>query len=199
MRRRTIVVSGLLGLGLTAVAAAPVAAQTRVAVPIVIHVPRAGVSKATPTSVRVTTATTSHQPGQTTTRVTVQDTTGRLLGVSPTGPTAFAPAPPPPSAGVNATRITVRDTTGRLLGAAPAMGPLSSSTSSVRITVDRGSSPRGAGPAAPRQAVAGEVSGTVGLSGSGGPFTIAAGSGARRTVTITSDAPIDTPIVILGF
>jgi len=223
MRRRTIVASGFLGLGLAGVVAAPVAAQTRVAVPIVIHVPRAGVPRTTAPSVSVTTQTTSPHPGVTTTRITVQDTTGRLLGVSPRSDTAgtssgttttritvqdttgrllgvsprsrMAATPTESMAapsGATATRITIQDTTGRVLGASPASGmlaPTPSSTSSVRIGVNRGSL---------RPAGAEDLPGAVGNPGLHTPFALEAGSGARRTVTITSDAPIDTPIVIVG-
>jgi hypothetical protein len=186
MRRTTVVASVLAGLGLAGVAVGPVAAQSRVVVvPIITQPQRAAPPTSagrqsvqvtsTPTSagrqsVQVTTTTVSPQPGVTTTRITVQDTTGRLLGVSP--PRTAAPQP-----GVTTTRITVQDTTGRLLGVSPP----------PRMTV-------GADPGGQRQATVGD-----------GPTLVvpvlvtlpAASGGGHQTVTITTDGPIDVPIVIL--
>ena len=165
MKRIAATVSVLVGLGLVGSAPAPVAAQTRVVVPIVIQVPRAAPPRAsTPSSsVTVTTRTQPSPPGTTATRITVRDTSGagRNLSASPTARTqTIAPSgtssilvrtqtqSSPP--GTTTTRITVRDTSGagRNLSASPtartqATAPIG--TSSVLVTVDRPLGPAGAG------------------------------------------------------
>jgi hypothetical protein len=78
--------------------------------------------------------------------------------------------------GATTTRVTVQDTTGRLLGVAPTPRPVAPATgsSSVVLDLDRGPAPIGVGP--------------------GGAAGIA---GGRQTWTITSDGPIEVPIIIL--
>jgi hypothetical protein len=125
-----------------------------------------------------------------TSRVTIRDTSNRLSGVtSPSEPTS-----------VTTTPVTIRDTTGRLLGVSPVFrgsGVPLSDMGAARITADRGFSVGPIDQTRGRVSVE-EVSTAVGPAGAVAPFTIPAGSGARRTLTITSDAPIDTPIVILS-
>jgi sulfur carrier protein ThiS len=219
MKRMVSAVSVLVGLGLVGSAPEPVAAQARVVVPIVIQVPRVVAPRASTlsSSITVTTRTQASPPGTTTTRITVRDTTGaaRDLSASPTARTqANAPsgtssvlvrtrtqASPP---GTTTTRITVRDTTGaaRDLSASPTAHTQvngSSGTSSVLVTVDRPIGPvRPGAPGSTRVTV--EDASRAG-SAAGGPVSTSsqrpAGLG-QQTWTITSDAPIAAPIVILG-
>jgi hypothetical protein len=219
MKRMMATLSVLVGLGLVAPSLEPVAAQTRVVVPIVIQAPRAAPvrSSAPSTSVLVTTRSGPSQPGTTSTRITVRDTTGagRVLGGSPTART-LATAPigtssvlvttrsGPSQPGTTSTRITVRDTTGagRVLGGsptAPTLGTVPVGTPSALVTVDRQ-------PGLPGTDVPGRTRVTVtdvSRAGRvlGGPVSASslqmAGSG-QQSWTITSDGPIDAPIVILG-
>jgi hypothetical protein len=168
--RWTRVVTSVLGvLGLGAIPSGPATAQSRVIVPIVIQAPRAGAPSATGTpTVRVTTRTTSPQPGVTATRVTVTNTTGAGRAVG------VAPT--------TQTRTTV---------------PVG--TPSVLVTVDRRAGPDGSGTPGQTRVTVRDVS----QSGRtlGGPPAIsmlqAAGRG-QETFIITSEAPIDAPIVILA-
>jgi hypothetical protein len=167
MRRTTVVASVLAGLGLAGVPAEPVAAQSRVVVPIIIQQPRSAPPRAAgPPSLHVTTRTGSPQPGVTTTRVTVADTTGA----------------------------------GRTLGLAPPVRALATvplGTPSVLIRVDRQPAPI-VGAAGRTRVTVEDVSGADRTLGGPAPETVQAAAGhGRQTVTITSDAPIDVPIVIL--
>ncbi len=219
MKRMAAMVSALVGLGLVGSAPEPVAAQTRVVVPIVIQVPRAAPPRAsTPSSsVTVTTRTQPSPPGTTATRITVRDTSGagRDLSASPTARTQATAAsgtssvlvrtqtqPSPP--GTTATRITVRDTSGaaRDLSASPTArthATASSGTSSVLVTVDRPLGPAGPGTPGQTRVTVEDVSRAA--RALGGPVATSsqrtAGLG-QQTWTITSDAPIAAPIVILG-
>jgi len=168
--RWTVAVGSVLGvLGFGGVLASPAAAQSRVIVPIVIQAPRAGVPSTTGTStVHVTTRSTSPQPGVTTTRVTVTNTTnaGRAVG--------FPPA------------IQTRSTV-----------PVG--TPSVLVTIDRRLGPDGSGAPGQTRVIVSDVS----QSGRavGGPPALSMLSTAGRgqeTFIITSEAPIDAPIVILA-
>ena len=85
MKRMVVGASILTSLALAGVAPAPAAAQSRVVVPIIIQAPRPAATAPSRTqSIHVTTRTASPQPGVTTSRVTVRDTTGagRTVGMS---------------------------------------------------------------------------------------------------------------------
>jgi hypothetical protein len=189
-----------------------------VVVPIVVRAPRPAPARAaTPSSVHVTTRTTSPQPGVTTTHITVRDTSGanRSLSVPPSARTlATAPAgttslrvttrTESPQPGVTTTRITVRDTSGanRSLSVVPPARTLvtvPAGTPSLLVTVDEAPGPRGSGVPDRTRVTTEEVSRAGRVAGGTFPVSSlhAAGSG-QQTVTITSEAPIDTPIVILS-
>jgi hypothetical protein len=199
MRTRVKLWAGMVvGLALSGIPSAPAWAQARaVVVPIVIQAPRPAVApSARIPSVSVTSRTLSPAPGLTTTRVTVENTTGRALGVLPpsrVGARDPAPAPPmaavalPPS--VTRSRITLQDTT---VGAPRIPG--------------RGGVPVGVGGLAGTAVPVGGV-GPVGAAVTGAgvpgraPVTVEitqwqTGLG-RQHVSITTDGPIDAPIVIL--
>ena len=85
MKRMVASASILTSLAMAVVASAPADAQSRVVVPIIIQAPRPAAAAPSRTqSIHVTTRTTSPQPGVTTSRVTVRDTTGagRTVGMS---------------------------------------------------------------------------------------------------------------------
>jgi hypothetical protein len=164
-----VVASVLAGLGLTGTPVGPAAAQSRVIVPIVIQTPRAASPQSTRTpSIHVTTRTASPQPGVTTTRVTVRDSTGagRSVGLSPVGRT---------------------------------MATVPAGTPSVLITVDRRLGPDGTGAPGRTRVTVEDVSHSNRVLGGPAPVSIqrAAGLG-HQTLIITSEAPIDAPIVILA-
>jgi hypothetical protein len=169
MRQSTLVVGMLAYLGLAGAPAGLALAQSRVVVPIVIRARRAAApsSTATPT-VRVTTRTTSPQPGVTATRVTVRETTGagRVTGLAPTT---------------------------RTLATVPAGTP------SVLVTVDRRFGPDGAGAVGRTRVTVEDVSESNRTVGGAAPLSLQRSAGrGHATVIVTSDAPIDAPIVILG-
>ena len=168
MRRGMVVASMLAGLGLGA-PAGPVAAQSRVVVPIVIQAPRAATPPSSGTSsVHVTTRTTSSRPGVTTTRVTVRDSTGagRTVGPSPAG---------------------------RTLATVPAGTP------SVLVTVDRRREPDGTGAPGQTRVTVEDVSRANRVLGGPAPAAVyGAANRGDQTLIITSEAPIDAPIVILA-
>jgi hypothetical protein len=169
MKWTMVVASGLGALGFGVIPAGPAAAQSRVVVPIVIQAPRASSSSATATpTIRVQTGTTSPQPGVTATRVTVTNTTGAGRTVGVTPPTSVR-----------------------------AMVPLG--TPSVLVTVDRRLGPDGSGAPGETRLIVRDVS----RSGQtlGGPPAMSvrqAASLGQQEFIITSEAPIDAPIVILG-
>jgi hypothetical protein len=175
MKGRVRLMSGMLvGLALAGVPAAPAWAQSRVVVPIVIQAPRPTVPTATGTSsVAVRTQTLSPRPGVTTTLVTVTNTTGRALGVvPPVGASTRAPGPAPG------------------IGPTPRLGP------------NLGSAAMALPPGVVRSRVTLEDTavGTPGVVGRA-PTTLTVtrwhtGLGQEK-VSITSEAPIDAPIVIL--
>jgi len=169
MRRGMVVASVLAGLGLAGPPAGPAAAQSRVIVPIVIQTQRAAPVQAARTpSVQVTTRTVSPQPGVTTTRVTVRDTTGagRSVGLSPASRT---------------------------------MATVPAGTPSVLVTVDRRRGLDGSGAPGRTRVTVEDVSHSNRALGGPAPVSIlrAAGLG-QETLIITSEAPIDAPIVILA-
>ena len=170
MKRMAAMVSALVGLGLVGSAPEPVAAQTRVVVPIVIQVPRAAPLRASmpSSSVTVTTRTQPSPPGTTTTRITVRDTSGagRDLSVSPRARTdAIA----------------------------------SSGTSSVLVTVDRSLGPAGPGTPGRTRVTVEDVSRAGRALGGPVPTSSQRMAGlGQQTWTIASDEPIAAPIVILG-
>jgi hypothetical protein len=151
MRRVPVAAIALAGLGLAGVAGEPVAAQSRVVVPIIIQRSAPQRSAGTP-SLHVTTRTASPRPGVTTTRVTVRDTpgAGRDVSLSPTArPLATVPAgtpsvlirvdrqPAPIGAGEGErTRVSVEDVSsaGRTLGG-PAPASLQAAAGRGRQTV----------------------------------------------------------------
>jgi hypothetical protein len=163
-----VVASMLAGLGLGA-PAGPVAAQSRVVVPIVIQAPRAAAPPSSGTSsVHVTTRTASPRPGVTTTRVTVRDSTGagRTVGPSPAG---------------------------RTLATVPVGTP------SVLVTVDRRREPDGTGAPGQTRVTVEDVSRANHVLGGPAPASVyQAASRGDQTLIITSEAPIDAPIVILA-
>ena len=166
--RRTKVAAGILA-GLTLAGAAPAAAQSRVVVPIVVQAPRpATAPPARPQTIHVTTRTSTPQPGVTTTRVTVRDTTGagKTVGVPP---------------------------------GAKTLGTVSPGTPSVLVTVDRRFAPDGSGAPGRTKIIVEDVSRSNRTLG--GPASVSAlktASPGQQTLIITSEAPIDAPIVILA-
>jgi hypothetical protein len=169
MSRTMVVVSMLGALGLGAIPAGRAAAQSRVVVPIVIQAPRAGSPAPTgPTTLRTTTRTTSPQPGVTTTRVTVTNTTG----------------------------------SGRAVGGPPATQTLSTvppGTPSVLVTVDRRLGPDGSGAPGQTRVIVRDVSQSGRTLGGPAPVsTLSTAGRGQETFIITSEAPIDAPIVILA-
>jgi hypothetical protein len=168
--RRTIVASGIVGgLALVGASAAPAAAQSRVVVPIVIQAPRVTTSSpARPPSINVSTQTATPQPGVTTTRVTVRDTTGA-------GRTVGAPA------------------------AISTLGTIPTGTPSTLITVDRRLAPDGSGAPGQTRITVEDVSHSNRTLGGPAPLaTLRTAGTGQETVIVTSDAPVDTPIVILS-
>ena len=168
--RWTVAVGSVLGvLGFGGVLASPAAAQSRVIVPIVIQAPRAGVPSTTGTStVHVTTRSTSPQPGVTTTRVTVTNTTGS--GGTVGGPTAIQ------------TLTTVPP-----------------GTPSVLVTVDRRLGPSGPGAPGQTRVIVSDVSQSGRVVGGAPASSLLRTAGpGQQTLIITSEAPIDAPIVILA-
>ena len=169
--RRTIVAAGILtSVALTGPAIVPAAAQSRVVVvPIVIQAPRPGASSPSRTqTTHVTTRTASPQPGVTTTRVTVSDTTGagRTVGMSP---------------------------------AAKTLGTVSPGTPSVLVTVDRRLAPDGSGASGRTKIIVEDVSQSNRTVGGPAPVSaVRTASPGQQTLIITSEAPIDAPIVILA-
>jgi len=168
MRRGMVVAGVLAALGLAGTPAGPAAAQSRVIVPIVIQTQRATPVQAARTpSIQVTTRTASPQPGVTTTRVTVRDTTGagRSVDLSPASQT---------------------------------MATVPAGTPSVLVTVDRRRGPDGTGAPGWTRVTVEDVSHSNRALGPA-PVSIqrAAGLG-HQTLIITSEAPIDAPIVILA-
>ncbi|HZS32525.1 MAG TPA: hypothetical protein VFC42_04035 [Methylomirabilota bacterium] len=172
----------LLGGALALALATPLAAQTRIIVPIIVSRPGAAAVRAVPTgqavtrgpSVAVTTRSVSPSPGVTETEVTVHETTGAVRATNV-----------PPSVVTGATQP---------VGAR-----------SVLIRVDRQPTPASAGDAGPTTTRVTVRDGTGALRAVG-PAPVqsqAAASGATSTVTITGDtgagdAGLETPIVILG-
>ena len=168
--RRTIVAAGILtSVALAGPAIVPAAAQSRVVVPIVIQAPRPGVSSPSrPQTIHVTARTASPQPGVTTTRVTVSDTTGagRTVGMSP---------------------------------AAKTLGTVSPGTPSVLVTVDRRLAPDGSGASGRTTIIVEDVSQSNRTVGGPAPVSaVRTASPGQQTLIITSEAPIDAPIVILA-
>ena len=168
--RRTIVAAGILtSVALAGPAIVPAAAQSRVVVPIVIHAPRPGASSPSRTqTTHVTTRTASPQPGVTTTRVTVSDTTGagRTVGMST---------------------------------AAKTLGTVSPGSPSVLVTVDRRLAPDGSGASGRTKIIVEDVSQSNRTVGGPAPVSaVRTASPGQQTLIITSETPIDAPIVILA-
>jgi hypothetical protein len=191
MRQRTAVVGVLAGVGLAGFSVEPVMAQSRVVVPIIVQQPRSAPSTPARTSIQVTTQTVSPRPGVTQTRVTVRDTTG-IRGHASSVPTGLSPG---------VTRVTVRDTTG-IRGHASSV-PTGLSPGATQVTVrdttgirgfaspgsSVGLNPRGAPPAPRTDSPAVIVP---------FPVTLQAAPGVdRQSVIITSEGPIDAPIIVL--
>jgi hypothetical protein len=167
---RVMAIAGLLtGLWLAGVAAGPALAQSRVIVPIVIQAPpRVTAPSAGTPSIHVTTRMASPQPGVTSTQVTVQDTTGA----------------------------------GRTVGLPPAMGVTKTvpvGTPSVLVTVDRRAAPSQPGVVGQTRVIVKDVSqSSRTLGGTPAVAPLQAAGRGQQTLIITSDAPIDAPIVILA-
>jgi hypothetical protein len=166
-----MIVASVLGvLSLGAFPAGPAAAQSHVVVPIVIRAPRASVPSTTGTpTVKVTTQTTSPRVDVTATRVTVTNTTGAPQTVGT-----------PPGTRVDAI--------------------VPSGTRSVLITVDRSRIPNGTGAPRETRVTIRDVSHSVGAAGgrAGGSVRGVDSAQGGPTLIITSEAPIDAPIVILA-
>ncbi len=217
MKRETAVLSVVMGLGLAGVSVISASGQTRVVVPIIVRQPSLGAAPAR-TSVQVTTRTSSPQSGVTQTQVTVRDTTG-IRGYSGSVPTGLPPG---------ATQVTVRDTTGirGYSGSVPSGLPPGTTQVTVRDTTGirgySGSVPAGLPPGTTQVTVR-DTTGVRGFAppgsrvgvnpGSGpsapradGPAVIvpfpvtrqAAAGGDLQSVIITSEGPIDFPIIILA-
>jgi hypothetical protein len=168
--KRTVFAAGVLtSVVLVGSSAVPAAAQSRVVVPIVIQAPpprTAAPSRAQ--TIRVTTKTTSPQPGVASTRVTVRNTTGagRTVG-SPEGARTMATVPP--------------------------------GTPSVLVTVDRRREPDGSGAPGQTKIIVEDVSRANRTLGGPAPLSQSrTASPGQQTLIVTSEAPIDAPIVILG-
>jgi hypothetical protein len=106
--------------------------------------------------------------------------------------------------GVTATRVTVTNTTGagRTVGAPPPTQTLSTvppGTPSVLVTVDRRLAPKGNGALGQTQVTVRDVSQSEGVLGGPPPLSRLQSAGrGQQTFIITSEAPIDAPIVILA-
>ena len=226
MKWTMVAASGLGALGLGGLLAGPVAAQSRLIVPIVIQVPRAAAPGAPLPSVTITTRTGSAPSGRSTTQITVQDATG-AASISPVAGSA-------PS-GRSTTQITVQDATGAA-SIFPVAGSAPSGRSTTQMAVqgttgavrDTGAASRGLSAIGRTQASAPGLGGLLGprgtprtgasRPGSGtteirvedttgavhdvrSPFTSfrdQTGISGQQTLVITSEAPIDAPIVILA-
>jgi len=170
MKRMVVGASILTSLALAGVAPAPAAAQSRVVVPIIIQAPRpaATAPSSRTQSIHVTTRTASPQPGVTTSRVTVRDTTGagRTVGMS---------------------------------AGAKTLGSVSADTPSVLVTVDRRLQPDGSGAPGRTKIIVEDVSQSNRTLGGPAPVSaLRTASPGQQTLIITSEAPIDAPIVILA-
>ena len=169
MKGMVVGASILMSLALAGVAPAPAAAQSRVVVPIIIQAPRPAAAAPSRTqSINVTTRTASPQPGVTTSRVTVRDTTGagRTVGMSE---------------------------------GAKTLGSVSPGTPSVLVTVDRRLQPDGSGAAGRTKIIVEDVSQSNRTLGGPAPVSaLRTASSGQQTLIITSEAPIDAPIVILA-
>jgi len=169
MKRMVVGASILTSLALAGVAPAPAAAQSRVVVPIIIQAPRPAATAPSRTqSIHVTTRTASPQPGVTTSRVTVRDTTGagRTVGMS---------------------------------AGAKTLGSVSPGTPSVLVTVDRRLEPDGSGAPGRTKIIVEDVSQSNRTLGGPAPVSaLRTASPGQQTLIITSEAPIDAPIVILA-
>jgi hypothetical protein len=195
--RATLVTRLIAFLALAGLPAGPVLAQTRVVVPIVIQAPRVASPQAAPTSVQITTRTVSPRTGGTRTEVTVQDTTG-VHGFSRVSRSA------PPS---GETRVTVQDTTGVRGFSSRRPSVLSPGATTTHVTVQdttgvQGFSSVRSGPLpgatmTPGQLpAAGDAGSTVVV-----PFPVTlrpVTAGSLQSLTITTEGPIDAPIVILA-
>jgi hypothetical protein len=168
MRRAVVVASVFGAVGLAGLPAAPASAQSRVIVPIVIQAPRASVPSTGTPTVTVTTRSTSLQPGVTATRVTVTNTTGAGRTVGAPSPTQTLSTVPP-------------------------------GTPSVLVTVDRRLAPNRSGALGQTQVTVRDVSQSGQVLGGTPPVSLLQTAGrGQQTFIITSEAPIDAPIVILG-
>jgi hypothetical protein len=169
MKPMVVGASILTSLALAGVAPAPAAAQSRVVVPIIIQAPRPAATAPSRTqSIHVTTRTASPQPGVTTSRVTVRDTTGagRTVGMSE---------------------------------GAKTLGSVSPGTPSVLVTVDRRLQPDGSGAPGRTKIIVEDVSQSNRTLGGPAPVSaLRTASSGQQTLIITSEAPIDAPIVILA-
>ena len=237
MRRTTVAAIVLTGLGLFE-GSTPVAAQTRVVAPIIVRVPAPAPGAS---SLVITTRTLSYRPGQTTTRVTVRDSSGAAQqSVSPiVRPLATVPTGAPSlqvttqtlthRPGETITRVTVRDSSGagqqsvspivRPLATVPTGAPsLQVTTRTVlnrpgenitRVTVQGATGAGGAVVLVPATRPTAAVPvGTPTVVVTADPSPESDGSGAAigtpvtverlaQTLIITTEAPIDAPIVIL--
>jgi hypothetical protein len=108
-----------------------------------------------------------------------------------------------PRSGVTTTEVTVRDTTGAVRRVGPAAGSQLATapvgTRAVLVTVERRTGPDGAGPAGTTSVTVEDVSHASRVVGGPAPLaTLRTASPGQETVTLTSEAPIDAPIVILA-
>jgi hypothetical protein len=158
----------LAGLGLAGAAPGLALAQSHAIVPIVIRVQRAATPASAAPSTAVTVRTASPQPGVTVSRVTVRDTTGAGRAVG-------------------------------LSSATPALTTVPLGTPSVLIRTERRPAPDGTGTADRTRVTVEDVSASNRAAGGPAPLTLLGTAGrGRQTLIVTSDAPIDAPIVILA-
>jgi hypothetical protein len=228
MRGAVTVTSVIVGLALGGLPPTPASAQTRVIVPIVIRQPgTVAPAAAARTSVEVTTRTVSPQAGVTRTDVRIRDTTGvagyasgrtqtaepgvsRVTIRDTTGVAGYGSTRPhSPQPGV--TRVTIRDTTGVAGYASGRSQTTDPGVTRTHVTIQDTTGVNGFSSARPGWIRAGVPQPVDARSVPPGSPTVDDGSGVivpvlvRRgpggqpqSLTITTDGPIDTPIVILG-
>jgi hypothetical protein len=108
-----------------------------------------------------------------------------------------------PAPGVTATRVTVGETAGagRRVGPTPAPRTLATvpvGTPSVLVTIDRRRGPDGSGGLGQTRVTVEDVSASNRAADGPAPLSLRSAGSGQATLVITSDAPIEAPIVILG-
>jgi hypothetical protein len=108
-----------------------------------------------------------------------------------------------PQPGVTATRITVENTTGagRAVGLPPTIQTMTgggAGTRSVLVTIDRRLGPKGTGTPGQTEVTVSDISHSGRAVGGPAVSAFQGASRGQQMFIITSDAPIDAPIVILA-